>query len=270
MLRFPQAKINIGLNVIGRRSDGYHNLETVFYAIPFCDALEIIESKEMRIDFGGCDNLCDPQTNLVWKAYDLLRQQHKCSLPPVEIILRKQIPSGAGLGGGSSDASMTLLMLREMFDLPFDDEELKQLSGQLGADCPFFINPTPHYAEGIGDRLTPIDLDLSGKHLYLILPGIHISTKEAYAEVSPRSSSHDLRKWLQSPIGEWRDYVKNDFEEGVFARHPVLGEIKESLYLQGAEYASMSGSGSTMYALSKSPLDISKLSEKYITKHFIL
>lgn len=270
MLRFPQAKINIGLNVVNKRSDGYHDLETVFFAIPLCDALEIIESDEMRTDFGDCDRLCAPQDNLVWKAYTLLNERMSETLPPVEIILRKQIPSGAGLGGGSSDASTALLMLREMYSLPMNDDELRALSKQLGADCPFFIDPKPHFAEGIGDILSPIDIDLSGIHLHLILPSIHISTKEAYAGIKPRPARYDLRTVLQAPIETWKETVTNDFEAGVFALHPILGEIKQELYDKGAVYASMSGSGSALYCLSHDALDLSDLSKTYTVRHFIL
>ena len=270
MLRFPQAKINIGLNVVKRRSDGYHDLETVFYAVPLCDALEIIESEEMQTDFGDCDLLCTPEDNLVWKAYDLLNKRVSKPLPPLEIILRKQIPSGAGLGGGSSDASTALLMLREMYSLPFDDDVLRVLSRQLGADCPFFIDPTPHFAEGIGDVLSPIDLDLSGIHLYLVLSDIHVSTKEAYAGVKPRPARYDLRTVLKAPLETWKETVTNDFETGVFRLHPHLGEIKRRLYDKGAVYASMSGSGSALYSLSRKDLDLSELSETYTVRHFIL
>lgn len=270
MLRFPQAKINIGLNVVNKRGDGYHDLETVFHAIPLCDALEIIESEEMRTDFGDCDRLCTPQDNLVWKAYSLLNEHMSYTLPPIEIILRKQIPSGAGLGGGSSDASMTLLMLREMYSLPISDKELRALSKQLGADCPFFIEPKPHFAEGIGDILSPIDIDLSGFHLHLVLPGIHVSTKEAYASIVPQPAKHDLRTALQAPIETWKSTIKNDFEAGVFRLHPILGDIKRELYDKGAVYASMSGSGSALYCLSYKALDLSKLSKTYTVKHFIL
>lgn len=270
MLRFPQAKINIGLNVVNKRSDGYHDLETVFHAIPLCDALEIIESEEMRTDFGHCDRLCPPRDNLVWRAYDLLNNHVGGTLPPVEIILRKQIPSGAGLGGGSSDASTALLMLREMYNLPLSDDELRALSKQLGADCPFFIAPSPHFAEGIGDILSPIDLDLSGIHLHLVLPDIHVSTKDAYAGIKPHPARYDLRTVLQAPIETWKDTVTNDFEAGVFGLHPILGEIKQELYDRGAVYASMSGSGSALYCLSREALDLSELSKMYTVRHFIL
>lgn len=270
MIRFPQAKINIGLNVVKKRSDGYHDLETVFYAIPLCDALEIIESDEMRVDFGDCDRDCPPEDNLVWKAYTLLKKQFPEALPPLDIILRKHIPSGAGLGGGSSDASMTLLMLRDMYHLPLGDEHLRALSKQLGADCPFFIDPSPHFAQGIGDVLSPLDIDLKGVHLYLVLPGIHVSTKEAYAGVTPKPSKYDLRTVLREPMETWRGRVTNDFETGVFALYPVLGEIKAGLYEQGATYASMSGSGSAMYSLSRQALDLSNLSHDYNIRHFIL
>lgn len=270
MLKFPQAKINLGLNIVRKREDGYHDIETIFYAIPLCDAIEIVESNTMRLDFGDCDRLCPPSDNLVTKAYDLLQEYSKNTLPPVEIILRKQIPSGAGLGGGSSDASMALIMLRELFDIKIDNEQLKLLSTRLGADCPFFIAPIPHFAQGIGETLTPISLDLSGRHLYLVLPDVHISTKEAYSSIIPQSPKYNLQEVIQAPITTWSDTIVNDFERGIFHKYPILPKIKEELYRQGALYASMSGSGSAMYAICDREIDLSSLAQEQVVKHFVL
>lgn len=273
MLAFPKAKINIGLHVVRRRSDGYHDLETVFYAIPLRDILEILPSvRGMSFDDNGWDTTLDREDNLVWRAYSLLKSTYFPELPDIEIILRKIIPAGAGLGGGSSDAAMMLVMLRKMFELPMTDDDLRAVAKRLGADCPFFINPTPHYAEGIGDKLTPINIDLSGMHFYLVLPDIHVSTKEAYAGVVPTLSKYDLRVALLRPVSEWRECVVNDFEKSVFARYPQLKNIKDKLYECGAEYASMSGSGAAIYALSPTPLDLHCLRRviPYPIRHFIL
>lgn len=253
MISFPQAKINIGLRITGVRPDGYHELETLFYRIPLSDALEVTPSEEGdSFDDGGFG---DPEQNLVMRALHLLREEVGAeSLPPVEVILRKRIPTGAGLGGGSSDASSMLLMLRRLFHLDVSDERLADLALQLGADCPFFLTSGPQIGRGIGEILTPYPLDLSGLVLTLVHPGIHVSTREAYRSIELSTLEEPLEESLRRPIGEWREWVINDFETTVFAAHPELAEIKQQLYDAGAEYASMSGSGSSIYALSAAPL----------------
>lgn len=255
MILFPQAKINIGLRIIGVRPDGYHELETLFCRIPLEDALEVIPAEEDRFDDGGFGA---PQDNLVRRALTLLREETE--VPPVEVILRKRIPTGAGLGGGSSDAAAMLLLLRRLFDLPVTDERLSELALRLGADCPFFLTRGSQIGRGIGERLTPFGLTLEGKVLTLLLPDIAVSTAEAYRGVGLSRPVEPLEESLRRPLEEWRTFVVNDFEATVFALHPELAEAKAALYRAGAAYASMSGSGSALFALSDAPLDLSNLS----------
>lgn len=258
MIAFPHAKINLGLRIVRRRPDGYHDLQSLFVPIPLRDALEVLPSTEgMYWDDGGFTESA-PDDNLVMRAYKLLSDEVG-GLPDVRIILRKVIPTGAGLGGGSSDASHMLKMLRQLFELNVTDQTLHNIARQLGADCPFFLRQGAQMAEGIGDLLEPYPLNLSGLHLTLLFPGIHVATKQAYAGVTPRIPDEDLRTTLRRPIEEWKDTVVNDFEPSVFATFPLLAELKQSLYDSGAVYASMSGSGSTLFALSRQPLDLTHL-----------
>lgn len=267
MITYPHAKLNLGLRIVRRRPDGYHDLRSLFVPIPLHDILEVLPStKGMKWDDGGFGESA-PDDNLVMRAYRLLSREVG-GLPDVHIILRKKIPTGAGLGGGSSDASHMLLMLRELFDLSVTDDQLHHLALQLGADCPFFLRQGAQMAEGIGDLLEPYAIDLSGLHLTLLFPGIHVSTKSAYAGVTPMTPDEDLRTTLQRPIKEWRGRLLNDFEPSVFSAFPILSELKEQLYASGAIYASMSGSGSTLYALSHHALDLGHISCEY--KSFIL
>jgi len=251
------CKINLGLNVVERRPDGYHNLQTIFYPVPLYDELTIREKDSLIMDgedtltLGG--NLLEGEVwdNLVLRAVRLLRQEG-FPIPPLNIDLRKVIPSGAGLGGGSSDAACMVTSLTKLYGLPLTDEQMESLVGKLGADCPFFINPRPLYAEGIGDVFTPISLDLSGWYLMLVKPEVHVSTREAYAGVHPHQPAYSLLDVVKQPVGAWASRMVNDFEESIFFNHPLLSEIKEELYRQGAAYASMSGSGSTIFGLFRS------------------
>lgn len=246
------CKINLGLNVIERRSDGYHNLQTIFYPVPFYDELTIRESEgEDVLMLGGNPLEGDVQDNLVLRAVRLLRQEG-FSVPALSIDLRKVIPSGAGLGGGSSDAACMVKTLAKFYDLPLSEEQMKLLVGKLGADCPFFINPRPLYAEGIGDVFTPISFNLNGWYLMLVKPEVYVSTREAYAGVHPHKPAYSLLETIKLPVGQWMGRMVNDFEESIFSNHPLLAEIKQELYLQGAAYASMSGSGSTIFGLFRS------------------
>ncbi|MCU4165819.1 4-(cytidine 5'-diphospho)-2-C-methyl-D-erythritol kinase [Carboxylicivirga caseinilyticus] len=253
MIQFPNAKINIGLNVVEKRSDGYHNLETVFYPIPLCDALEIIINKNLeteyelfnsgiKVDAAAGSNICVKALNLIKKDYHI---------PPIEIHLHKAIPFGAGLGGGSSDAAFMLNMLNSMFDLGLSKEELKTKASGLGADVPFFIDNKEAFATGIGEILNPIQINLNKYFLYLIKPPIHVSTPEAYAGVIPDKPTRSLHKDILLPIEEWKTVIKNDFEKSVFEKHPEIEEIKNLLYSKGAVYAAMSGSGSSVFGLFK-------------------
>lgn len=257
MITFPHAKINIGLQVTERRPDGYHNLDTVFYPIPLHDALEIIVAEgadyDCRIHLSGVNIEGDPDSNLVVRAYRLLAQDYP--LPPVDIYLHKHIPTGAGLGGGSADASFMLRLLNEAFSLGVSTEQLEAYAAQLGADCPFFITGTPVYATGIGNEFHPITLDLSGMYIVVVKPDVFVSTKEAYSMVQPEKPAITLDKKIARPISEWRDTISNDFEKGIFALHPELETIKSKLYELGATYAAMSGSGAALFGLFTSEVD---------------
>ncbi len=250
MIRFPNAKINLGLNIVGRRPDGYHNLETVFYPIPLEDVLEITESESLTFRQSGAAIAGSPDDNLVMKAYRLLKSEYP-SLPPVQIHLHKHIPSGAGLGGGSSDAAFMLASLCDKFALPAGDDRLEELASRLGADCAFFVRNSPVFATGIGNIFTPLpSLSLKDYTLVLVKPDIFVSTREAFALVRPHCPERRLTEIISLPVSEWREAgLGNDFEASVFAQHPAIGQIKERLYGLGAQYASMSGSGSSLFAL---------------------
>lgn len=251
MITFPNAKINLGLNITEKRPDGYHNLETIFYPISLEDALEItvLNSSEHRFSLhqSGLEIAGVPETNLVVKAYKLLDE--KFHLPPVDIYLYKNIPSGAGLGGGSSDAAFMLKLLNEKFRLKLSDETLEEYAAILGADCAFFIKNTPTFAEGIGNLFSPVTLSLKGYQLVLVKPDIFVSTREAFAQIRPHKPEHSLREIITVPIDQWKDYMVNDFEESVFPQHPAIGKIKEDMYNEGAIYAAMSGSGSSVFGI---------------------
>ena len=259
------CKINLGLNVTERRPDGYHNLQTIFYPVPLFDEMTIREGEDEDVlTLGGNPLEGDVQDNLVLRAVRLLRQEG-FQLPPLKIDLHKVIPSGAGLGGGSSDAACTVRTLSSLYNLPLSEEEMKRLVARLGADCPFFINPRPLYAEGIGDVFSPISLNLSGWYLVLVKPDVHVSTREAYAGVHPHQPVFSLLETANLPVGQWEGRMVNDFEESIFANHPLLSEIKQQLYHQGAAYASMSGSGSTIFGLFRSRPDC----EELFAGHFV-
>ncbi len=252
MIKFPNAKINLGLNIVSRRPDGYHNIETVFYPIALTDIVEVVKAKgdESTLTTSGRDVNCPAEKNLVMKAYRSLEKEFK--LPPVDIYLHKNIPDGAGLGGGSSDAASVLLILNEMFALNLTKEELATRAARIGADCAFFVYNTPMIATGIGDILSPIEVQLKGKTLLLVKPNVSVPTAEAYSRVTPAASEVELTDILSNPVNKWKDYLKNDFEPSVFAHHPSLALIKEKIYTLGAEYASMSGSGSSIFGIFES------------------
>ncbi len=255
MLAFPVAKINLGLNVVEKRPDGYHNLETVFYPVPLKDALEIQPMDEAFPSPFDCDlkisNMKiegDEQHNLVVKAYNLLKRDFP-QMPRLHAHLFKAIPTQAGMGGGSSDCSAMLLALNEMCRLGLTQQQLIGYAARLGADCPFFILNRPAYAEGIGERLMPIDLDLKGLYLAVVRPNIPVPTKEAFALIKPCRPSKNCRDIVSQPITTWRNELVNDFERSVFALHPEIAAVKECLYNLGAVYAAMSGSGSAVFGL---------------------
>lgn len=254
MIKFPNAKINLGLNIVNRREDGYHDIETVFYPIALQDVVEIVPAKgnESTLTVYGRVINCPTEKNLVMKAYRSLEKDY--NLPPIDIYLQKNIPDGAGLGGGSSDAASTLLILNEMFNLNISKEELAKRAAKLGADCAFFIYNSPMMATGIGDVLSPIEVNLHGKTLLLIKPDVSVPTAEAYSKVTPKHSEIDLATSLNTPINKWSVIIKNDFETSVFSAHPELANIKQTLYDTGAEYASMSGSGSSIFGIYESAI----------------
>jgi len=247
MILYPNAKINLGLNITAKRSDGYHEIESCMYPIPLCDALEIILAKKTTFAATGIAIPGKASDNLILKAYELLRSDFP-DLQPVSVHLHKVIPIGAGLGGGSADAGFALNLMNRLFDLFLDDWLLEEYAAKLGSDCPFFIQNKPKLVRGRGEVMEDLALDLSGKWLVLINPNIHLSTKEAYAGVIPQKPIHDLVDVIANPA-VWKDALTNDFEKSIFENHPVLAEIKASLYAHGATYAAMSGSGSTLFGL---------------------
>ena len=253
MLAFPNIKINLGLSITEKRLDGYHNLETVFYPVALEDALEIRTSSETEkkiiLHQYGMEIAGNPEDNLVAKAYSLLDKEFH--LPPVEIHLYKHIPSGAGLGGGSADAAFMLKLLNNKFELGLPDDTLEEYAAKLGADCAFFIKNRPTYAEGIGNIFSPLPLSLKGYRIWLVKPDIFVSTRDAFAKIKPHHPEMSLKEIAQLPVEEWNGRMVNDFEESVFPQFPAIGEIKEEMYRQGAVYASMSGSGSSVYGLFK-------------------
>ena len=257
MITFPCAKINLGLNIVSKRPDGYHNLETVFYPIPLTDALEIKYMDEKFPSESPCDLKitgkdvdCNEEDNLVIKAYQLLAADFQ--LPRVHAHLVKRIPTQAGLGGGSSDAAYMIRLLDERFRLNIGIPEMERYAAKLGADCAFFITADPSYAEGIGDVLMPADVPgagLGGYYLAVVKPSVAVSTRDAYAAIVPKTPTKCCRDIVRQPIETWKDELVNDFEAPIFAMHPELAAIKQSLYDAGAVYAAMSGSGSALFGI---------------------
>ncbi len=257
MIVFPCAKINLGLNIVSKREDGYHNLETVFYPIPLYDALEIKYMDEKFPSESPCDLKitgndidCNEEDNLVIKAYQLLAADFQ--LPRVHAHLVKRIPTQAGLGGGSSDAAYMIRLLDERFRLNIGIPEMERYAAKLGADCAFFITADPSYAEGIGDVLMPVDVPgagLGGYYLAVVKPSVAVSTRDAYAAIVPKTPAKCCRDIVRQPIETWKDELVNDFEAPIFAMHPELAAIKQSLYDAGAVYAAMSGSGSALFGI---------------------
>lgn len=247
MLGFPNAKINIGLNVVEKRSDGFHNLETIFYPVNIFDSLEILYAQEPNFYSYGLEIPGSGKDNLCMRAFALLKS--KFNIPDVEIHLLKNIPFGAGLGGGSADAAWVLKMLSSKFKLGLSISELEKLSAELGSDCAFFIQNSAQFAKGRGEILEKVDLDLQNYCFALIKPYFGISTKEAFSGLVPKPSQYNLKESVRLPISAWREIIKNDFEESIFPKFPELPTIKNELYNKGAIYASMSGSGSTIFGI---------------------
>ncbi len=279
MIKFVNAKLNLGLNIVRKREDGYHDLETVFYPVgvhngspenpePFCDILEITPAERTEFRFTGRQVDCPLEKNLVYKAWKLFKEEYP-HLGEYLITLEKHLPDGAGLGGGSADASGVLCMLNELSGKPFSEEKLAALALKLGADCPFFIYNRPCYAEGVGERIEFIDLDLSGWWCLLVKPEVSISTKEAFAGVHPAAPEKSLREIARLDVEEWQGLMVNDFEASLFPGHSILEDIKKELIENGADYASMSGSGSTIFGLFREKDNAleaaSKFADHYVT-----
>lgn len=254
MLVFPNAKINIGLNIVEKRADGFHNIESCFYPVGWSDALEITLADAFTFQSDGIAIPGEAADNLCTKAYQMLAADYK--LPPVKIHLLKTVPIGAGLGGGSADAAFTIKALNQLLGLDISLEEQEQYARRLGSDCAFFIRNKPMYCFEKGDRFENIDIDIAGKWIALVNPGLHISTIEAYSGIAAKRSAEDLRNVLKKPVAEWRGRVGNDFEATLFKKYPLLEETKEKLYELGAVYAAMSGSGSTIYGIFDEEQDV--------------
>ena len=261
MLIFPNAKINLGLSILNKREDGYHNLESIFLPIPITDSLEFIESDELKFD---CNiEIDNEKSNSVLMAYNLLKE--KFELPLLSIYLYKNIPIGAGIGGGSADGAFMLRGLNDFYELGLTNKELKDYANKIGSDCPFFIDNKPSFVEGTGEILSEIELDLSDYYFAIINPNIHISTKEAFADLTlankDRASLLSVIK--NEPIENWKNHIFNDFESSVFKSHPEIEKIKTDLYQKGAIYATMTGTGSTVYGIFKNKIDLDDFDSSY-------
>ena len=254
MIVFPNCKINLGLNILHKRSDGYHDLETIFYPIPLTDSLEIIENKDpgksptFPFTSSGLPIAGKPSSNLCVKAYRMLKQDFP-GMHSVKIHLHKVIPSGAGLGGGSADAAFSLKVMNEIYKLHLTTEQLIDYAAELGSDCPFFIINKPCFAKGRGEELEEIELDLSAYKLIIVNPGIHIDTGRAFLNMTPTKPEKSVKEIITEPVEKWKYELKNDFEKIIFIQHRELVDIKDTLYVNGALYASMSGSGSTVFGI---------------------
>lgn len=270
MLVFPNCKINLGLHILNKREDNYHNIETVFYPVPVYDMLEVLPAADktegVNFSFSGSQLNIPTQDNLCIKAYNLLKKDFS-ELPPVKMHLHKTIPLGSGLGGGSADGTFTLKLLNEKFNLGIDEKKMLAYSLQLGSDCPFFIINKPCYATGRGEMLEPVSINLSGYFLVIVNPGIHINTGWAFNKSNPVQPSVSVKEIIKWPVEEWNGLLQNDFEEAVFNEYAPIKKIKEELYNLGAVYASMSGSGSSIYGLFKNEISFSVFeAQNYFTK----
>lgn len=263
MILFPPAKINLGLFITAKRPDGFHDLETCFYQVPWQDILEITPAESFSFSSSGLAISGSPASNLCFRAYEALQKIPECK--PVHIHLHKVIPMGAGLGGGSSDAAYTLMGLRDVFHLPLTNADLIPYAQALGSDCAFFLTDQAQIGRGKGDELSPISVDLKGKYIVLIYPNMGITTQEAYAHVVPKTAPISLQEALVQPINTWQALVSNDFEASIFPTHPMLAEIKNELISLGADYAAMSGSGSTLFGIFEHEVDLPAAWSTYST-----
>lgn len=273
MLLFPNCKINLGLHVVSKRPDGFHSIETVFYPISWCDALEVIENKENKEEFvftqSGLPISGLPEQNLIFKAWQLIKEES--DLPPIQVHLHKNIPMGAGLGGGSSDAAFFINLVDKKFNLKLSQIKKISIANQIGSDCAFFINNQPVFAQGKGDEFAELELDLSMYYILIVYPNIHSNTKDAYSALVPTKPLNDLRQILSEyPIEKWKNLLVNDFEKPLFDKYPKIAELKKNLYASGAMYASMSGSGSAVFGIFRSEpkLTLDKEYSHYLQKPF--
>jgi 4-diphosphocytidyl-2-C-methyl-D-erythritol kinase len=269
MLAFPNAKINLGLHILNKRSDGYHDIETVFYPVKWCDVLEIIPAEKKvreKVQFKttGIKITGKKESNLCVKAYRLLQQKYQ--LPEIQMHLHKLVPIGAGLGGGSSDASQVLLLLDNMFNLRLTKDELQEAANTLGSDCGFFIHNKPLLAKGKGDVFEEITISLKDYFFVIVMPDIHISTADAYRHVTAELKKISLKEIISMPIEKWKDLLVNDFEKTALKKYPVIEYLKQEMYKLGATYASMSGSGSAVYGIFKKEVDVSNQFKEYSVK----
>ena len=268
MILYPNAKINIGLNITEKRTDGFHNIESVFYPVyKLTDKLIIEESKNFELLNSGIDLNLDYKQNLIYKTFSVIKKRY--NIPNLKINLQKNIPTGAGLGGGSADASFFLKFLNKNYNLKLTNEELENIADDICSDCPFFIKNTVKYVYEKGNKFKDIDLDLSNYFLVIIKPDIFISTAEAYSKIKPKRPKDNLLNLLQKPIEEWKNYIFNSFEDEIFKQYPMLNKIKTDLYSKGAVYAAMSGSGSSIFAIFNKKISINNYNNYYIWNNFM-
>jgi 4-diphosphocytidyl-2-C-methyl-D-erythritol kinase len=263
MIAFANAKINLGLFVTERRTDGFHNLESIFLPVSLCDVVEAIRTDADGITFTTQGRTIDGdlETNLCVRAYRLLQRDFK--LGGVEATMLKHVPIGAGLGGGSSDGAHMLKLLNTIFNLELSTEQLQSYAAQLGSDCPFFIDNQPCFVHGRGELLEPIEVSLQGQQVVIIHPGIHVSTAEAYKGIKPKPAPFDLRYIQQLPREQWQQVVTNDFEDSVCVQHPAISTLIEQLIQEGAWYARMSGSGSAVFAFFNERVELTNIPTDY-------
>lgn len=266
MICFPNAKINLGLNIVEKRNDGFHNIETIFYPVGWNDVLEIIPNKttnsleqDFNLHLSGIPILGSLNENLLYKAYQIIKKIKP--VPRINVYLHKAIPMGAGLGGGSSDAAYFIKQLNEQFSLNLSEPEMIEIASQLGSDCAFFIKNKPVYATEKGNVFSETSINLSNLYIVIIFPNVHSNTKEAYSLVTPQKSQKNILTIINQPIDTWKNELKNDFEKSIFKLYPIVEQVKNNLYNIGAVYASMSGSGSAVFGLFNTEVNIGELSQ---------
>lgn len=263
MIVFPNCKINLGLFVTEKRSDGFHNIESIFLPIDWSDVLEMnfADGREFSLESTGRTIDSPMEENIIYKAFQLMKSKY--DIPNLAVHLLKQLPTGAGLGGGSSDGAFAIRAINEICQLNLSISEMESLAAQLGSDCPFFIQNNACLVKGRGEILEPIEIDLSGYHVGLIHPGIHVSTPQAYSKIMPQAATFDLNEIMSVPVEDWKDVIHNDFETPVFNMFSIISDIKEEMYNEGAVYASMSGSGSAVYGLFEEEPDLNSIKSAF-------